>query len=247
MRRHAKASSARSEARKPSGKGTSPSGRLRLTILLATVAAFMLVPVAQAAANGNMIVEVAGSGSGEVSSVGGFFGFYEGSPPIECSGPPTSGTCETELVEEEELSPGVEAIALNAVPAPGSEFTAWVITEGTPLAGGCKSNETKKCIAGNPDESGNNVEIIAVFEAAGPSGPTNKRTLTITKSGTPNGAGTVKSKPKGINCAAACSKADASLYKNSTVVLTEKPATGSTFTEWRKVATRAPKATAWSR
>ncbi|HEX5376300.1 MAG TPA: hypothetical protein VFW48_09075, partial [Solirubrobacterales bacterium] len=62
----------------------------RLTILLAAVGALMLVPAAQAFANGTVTVDIAGNGSGEVSSVGGLgvmggYGEYgnalEGTPP----------------------------------------------------------------------------------------------------------------------------------------------------------------------
>ena len=56
-----------------------------------------------------------------------------------------------------------------------------------------------------------------------PTGPTNRRTLTLTKSaGGTGGIGSVSSKPKGINCGAACNEAVASMYKNSTVVLKAK-------------------------
>jgi hypothetical protein len=77
-------------------------------VLALSVLILLLIPVAQAAAAGTMHVEVEGPGQGEVSSVGGvgafknkggefngtFEGFgnaYEGSPPIECSGPPRAG------------------------------------------------------------------------------------------------------------------------------------------------------------
>jgi hypothetical protein len=65
-----------------------------------------------------------------------------------------------------------------------------------------------------------------------PSGPTNRRALTVTKSGT--GAGAVKSKPKGISCGNTCISADASLYKETTVVLTAKAAAtaGSNLEGW---------------
>lgn len=92
MRRHATASSTRSKARKPSGQGSAPAGRIRLTILLATVAAFLLVPAAQAFAE-TVTVTVGGTGSGEVNSAEGLHAFapesfpavYTGEPPIECS------------------------------------------------------------------------------------------------------------------------------------------------------------------
>jgi streptogramin lyase len=64
-------------------------------------------------------------------------------------------------------------------------------------------------------------------------GPTNLRTLTLTKSaGGSGGIGSVTSKPKGINCGSACNKAEASMYEETPVVLKEKPSAGSTFVEW---------------
>jgi hypothetical protein len=66
-----------------------------------------------------------------------------------------------------------------------------------------------------------------------PTGPTNLRTLTIKKSaGGTGGTGTVSSRPKGINCGAACTEAVASMYENSVVVLKAKAATGSTIASW---------------
>jgi streptogramin lyase len=64
-------------------------------------------------------------------------------------------------------------------------------------------------------------------------GPTNRRTLTITKSaGGSGGVGTVSSKPSGIKCSTACNKDVASFYKESSVTLTAKPSSTSTFVEW---------------
>ncbi len=227
MRRHAKASSAASNAPKPSGRGgSSPAGRFRLAILLATVAAFLLVPAAQAfAVTGTISIEGIEGGSGEVSSVAGK---YEGSPPIKCSGPPTAGTCSTEMAEFFEE---IYDLEVKITPSPGSEFVEFSTTEGFAECG-----ETKCSLVAFGFE-GENAAATAVFACEVPGtckspGPTNKRLLTVTKSGPKNAAGTVKSKPKGINCAAACSKAEASLYKNAVVTLTEKPASGSTFTEW---------------
>jgi hypothetical protein len=68
-----------------------------------------------------------------------------------------------------------------------------------------------------------------------PTGPTNRRTLTLTKSpsvSSGKGTGTVSSKPKGIMCGATCSKAVASLYKGANVALAAKPSMSSTFVEW---------------
>ncbi len=108
-----------------------PKGRLRLVLLAATVAAFLLVPAAQALAvePGFTTVEIAGSGSGEVSSVGStLIEPMEGTPPIQChytSPGPATGECIAESTFEPELS--VEGVILRAVPAPGSEFGGWEI------------------------------------------------------------------------------------------------------------------------
>jgi hypothetical protein len=70
---------------------------------------------------------------------------------------------------------------------------------------------------------------------AEPTGPTNLRTLTLTKSpssSTGGGIGSVSSKPKGIKCGTACDEAVADMYKNASVELAAKPSTGSTFVKW---------------
>jgi hypothetical protein len=188
----------------------------------------MLVPAAQALAAGTLTVNVEGieGGSGEVSSVGGFpefGGAGEGEPPIECSGPPSSGTCETEL---EEIEEGTHFIGLHAVADPGSELVAWEI-EGGP---------TFYCPSGsNPNECGavgfgGNVSVTAYFACEteggceGPSGPE----LTITKEGT--GSGTVVSNPAGIECGGTCS---AAFEENTKVTLTASPSAGSLFVSWK--------------
>jgi hypothetical protein len=197
---------------------------------LATVAALLLVPATQAFAASTGKITIEGSGSGEVSSVGSA---AEGSPPIQCvynSPGPATGVCEDEMSGEPE-SPA-SGLGLYAVPSAGSEFVGWVYEAEFPSRiyfSGCETtNET--CIMAT--FAGAEVPITAIFEKEGPVGPTNKRTLTVTKSGTPNSAGTVSSKPKGIKCASACSKAEASLYKNTPVTLTAVATTGSTFAGW---------------
>ncbi len=230
MRRHATASSARSKARKSSGLGSShSSGRLRLTVLLATVAAFMLVPAAQAFAAAPVTVEILGTGSGEVQGA-----IYPGTPPMACSyngeTETQSGVCENVMTEEgEEQGEGLEAIA-----APGSKLTGWEYEADPEAFAGCFTETL--CAVTQTSENNGAAHFTVYFEKEVAPGPTNKRLLTLTKSPSPSagtGQGTVKSKPKGINCASTCSGATASLYKNSTVVLTEKP-TGetSTFVEW---------------
>jgi Divergent InlB B-repeat domain len=220
---------------------------MRLTALLATVAAFVLVPASQALANGTMTLTIAGSGAGEVESTS--TGIGEGTPAIGCtyaSPGPATGVCENEL----EKYPGqpIWFVALAEHAAPGSEFAGWEVTEGFALEK-CGSEgkdgegkEEVRCFPGVFSETAN-AAVTATFclegQASeggcggGPTGPTNLRTLSLTKSaGGTTGSGSVSSKPKGIKCGATCNAATASLYKETNVELAAKPSTGSTFVEW---------------
>ncbi len=217
--------------RKPSDLGrSSSSGRLRLTILLATVAAFLLVPAAQAFAEGTLTVQIEGAGSGEVTSTGGFngTGIGEGTPPIECSyaspGPAT-GTCEDELEFAEAF--GLEAVALHETPAAGSLFKEWRIEEGLQIAfcgpGSSSGAESENCLVGEVE--GGPAKVTAVFQEAGP-----KLTLNIEE-----GEGTVVSNPAGLECSGisphSCSTE--SIAENTEVVLTASPASGYLFKSWK--------------
>ncbi len=216
----------------------------RMTILLATVAALMLVPAAQAfAANSTVSVTVVGDGNGEVSSVGGPAeapGTWEGGPPpIECSyatpGPAT-GTCETTLNTgmEEFEEPGSEGIDLHFTVEPGSEFAGWEVDlGGSPgFASGCAAVIPGHCfpfLFGEGSETHVEVTAFIVCETegaceAGPEGPE----LTITKEGT--GSGTVASNPAGIECGGTCS---AQFEENTKVTLTASPSAGSAFVSWK--------------
>jgi hypothetical protein len=199
------------------------------------VAAFLLVPAAQAFANGTMTVFIEGSGSGEVSSVGGYFGFFEGEPKIECSytspGPET-GTCETEL-EEEVIQPGLQTIALNETPAPGSEFVEWVVEPPAATFPG-KCGEEPQCITNTEtftktgtESGGESIEVIAVFAKTKP-----KFSLTVAKDGT--GEGTVTSTPTGIDCGSEC---EAEFEEGTEVELSQSAETGSEFTGWSGACT----------
>jgi len=185
----------------------------------------LLVPVAQAAAAPLVHVNLGGSGTGKVSSVGGVFGLGEGSPPIECSGPPKTGVCEGEM------SPFGEGYVsgLTATADPGSEFAGWIVEESAETV---FCGENPKCLLGAPE--GGFAEATALFEKEH-TGVTGVRTLTITKSPSSSvgaGNGSVSSKPKGIKCGATCDEAVAAMYKNTPVELSAKPSTGSTFVEW---------------
>ena len=219
----------------------SPSwGRIRLTVLLATVAAFLLVPAAQAAANGTMTVNLLGEGSGEISSVGGFegSGLYEGTPPIQCSGPPQTGTCETELVEEEE-EPGIESIFLKAAPDPGSEVALWIVEGGFIVGTRCQpqkgvpaehSFKWEQCFPAVETGEGD-IEVTVIFESEeeeeAPEFP-----LTVTKEGT--GEGTVTSTPAGIDCGSEC---EAEFEEGEEVELSQSAEAGSEFTGWSGACT----------
>jgi hypothetical protein len=189
-----------------------------LTILLAAVGAMLLVPAANAFANGTVTVNIKGSASGKISSVGGFegSGSGEGSPPIECSGPPSSGTCSTELVKEE-IEPGVELeiIALHLATAAPVGVKEWeMVGGGSPI---CPEGINAHCLVVG---FGGNVTVnVTLFES---------QTLTVSRSGSGNGK--VVSSPSGIECPFTC-KHD--FEKGTEVTLTATPeGSFSVFKEW---------------
>jgi hypothetical protein len=186
----------------------------------------MLVPAAAHATEflGHAHVSIIGTGSGEVTSVEGFGrfggnpGVAEGSPALECSytspGPAT-GTCENEM---ERFAEGSELgyIAMEAVPAPGSEFAGWTVEEGFAFGSSCA--ETTDCAGGNFE--GETFKLTAKFTALA-----NPTSLTVAKTG----EGTVISSPKGIECGSKCEY----IYEGgSSVTLTASPATGYAFNSW---------------
>jgi hypothetical protein len=219
----------------------------RLTILLATVGALLLVPAAQAFANAPVTIHIKGSGSGEVSStsVEEEENVLPGEPLIECnyeSPGPATGTCNDEASLAFEFYEGIEVYGHAAE---GSKLLAWEANwsaTGEVFSGNCgapQNTEPSCFIFAEGPGTLEEAEITATFCLegqteeeclAGSSGPTNKRTLTLTKGGT--GAGAVKSKPKGIACGSTCSTAVASLYKESSVVLSAKAATGANLEGW---------------
>gem|GEM_PF-845006 len=253
MRRHAQATFARSEPRKPNGRGSGlPLGRFHLLALAAVVAAFFLVPVAQAAAEG-LTVSVAGSGNGVVKT----FNLVDPTePPINCNKPSAEGD-----VCVEEVAPGNgEAYYLAATPAAGSKFVGWTVAVGTPWSPGeelCLGDELEKetvALFNGPEDGyegmeglcavapeGGVAEVTAEFEEE--SKVTNLRTLTVTKSPAPDagtGTGSVSSKPKGVKCGFSCSEAVASMYKETPVLLKAKPSKEATFVEWKHESEKGP-------
>jgi len=97
---------------------------------MATVAAFLLVPAAQALAYNTVTIEGAGEGSGWVKG----YEINKGNPPVDCHwngkewdvGTPKAGECESEAVAPE----GTEAFAVEEEADPGSVFGGWKIVEG---------------------------------------------------------------------------------------------------------------------
>jgi hypothetical protein len=188
--------------RKPAGHGSNPpSGRLRLAILAATVAAFLLVPVAQAAALGTLKVNITGTGSGEVKSEWGFTNI--GTPALACSyaspGPAAGSPipCKNEMAE---LEPGVGIVNLLSTPAPGSVVASVIVNEGvdfTPeaLGVGCNDAAGQEALQALLEEAlgvsgwvclvggGGNAEVTVTFDLI-------EFPLTVTKTGA--GTGTVQ-------------------------------------------------------
>ena len=205
----------------------------RLTILLAAMGALLLLPAAQAFANGTLTVSIAGTGSGEVSSAGGYYelGFWEGSPAIECTGPPATGVCENELEEYEE-EPGIEAVALHAITAAGSEFAGWEVTEGTDYGELCENfNDPSACIPSVESGAGN-AAVTVYFECETEGGcegaPEQPLTLKVN-----SGSGTTVSNPAGIECTGSTGKTCAAEFEEGAeVTLTASPAAGYRFYNW---------------
>ncbi len=213
----------------------------RLTILLATIGALMLVPAAQAFGAGEGIVAIEGTGAGEVSSVGGFCeplepecgafaGESEGFPPIEChySSPgPATGTCSNEVEEFE----GTGYLAVHAVADPGSEFTGYTIEEGAGFSEGCNDPEgvnENNCYLYIESFATEDIKFTAEFaeEVVPPEQPL---TLKINE-----GEGTVVSDPAGITCTGASgTECTEEFPEGEEVTLTASPAAGYRFQQWQ--------------
>jgi uncharacterized repeat protein (TIGR02543 family) len=199
----------------------------RLALLLATAAALLLIPAAQAFAAGTIHVNINGTGHGEVSSVGGYSGFpgaWEGSPPIQCSGPPPAGTCATGLVIEPGLNETIEAVIPHEIPAAGSEFAGWIITEGSTTTGEPCGTETECLVFAEIGQG--DVRVTATFCPTGSGGEcVFPLTVFVT------GEGTVTSNPAGIECLPGEEECEAS-FEEGTVELEAQPEAGYTFAGW---------------
>jgi hypothetical protein len=199
-------------------KRTGSRGRLRLGLLLATAAAFLLVPVAAAYAAEDTTIVGAGEGSGWVK---GATGFNEGGEPyIEChwngvewdvgtsvaegSAVPGLNNCGTEALEP---IPGLPGVEVKQTFDAGSEPGGLVALKGVAVAG-CAG--ATNCSAVFPP-----IEIEATFELE----PT-FHVLNLTTSGTGSGS---------FSCdtgsgAEAC---EAEYEEGTEVTVTANPDTGS--------------------
>ena len=214
----------------------------RITILLAALAALMLVPAvaAQAYVNiygGNLKLNITGTGSGEVTSLGPGSGEYalSGNPAMACvhNGIGTT-VCENEPEETEEEEEFYGEI-LTAHPAEGSELAGWTVQKA-----GYSFCVSEECTVASGEPGEEEFEATAVFctagtaaegEAAcvegGPAGP--PLTLDIEE-----GEGTVVSNPAGIECTGSegesCTTEE---IAEGQVTLTASPAAGYRFKSWK--------------
>jgi len=108
-----------------------PLAGVRLYLLAACAAAFLLAPAAAASAAEDLHIDIGGNGSGEVfTNTEAFYAALQSTPPIECDyvapGPQT-GTCDAEASTAE----GPKTARLVAEPPAGSAFKEWNVTAGT--------------------------------------------------------------------------------------------------------------------
>jgi hypothetical protein len=219
----------------------------RITILLAALAALMLVPAAQAFAEGTMTVHIQGTGSGEVSSVEGWLYFeeFEGNPPIECtyaSPGPQEGVCSDELSYEEEW--GAEGIGMHAYAASGSHLAEWIPNEALAVAasGACPNKfggGPTECFVQDPEFEELAYEVTAVFCLEGELSDGNGNcvppvTLTVTKTGNHSGDGNagVFGVGNSISCGSGCSTESVELGEGSETTLKAYVNNSANFNGW---------------
>jgi len=150
--------------------------------------------------------------------------------PILCIGPAAEGVLPIEYVAGEATQVSLDLSGEGGVTLqPGTTYHYRVLAARSALTE--DTVEWEGLTVFGPDQTFTTLEEE-------PTGPTNLRTLTLKKSaGGTGGTGAVSSKPKGINCGAACNEAVAEMYENSVVVLKAKASTGSTIASWSGCAT----------
>ncbi len=207
------------------------SRRSRLTLFLATAAAFLLISAAPAFANPTMKVNILGfgGGGGEVTSKETAIGI-PGEPPIECNLPvgasEPEGVCETEM---DEVEPGVYAINLEHSAGPNSEFLFWEVASGTAVQGCGNEGVNSECVVLALE--GEDAEVNVYFACAGsePCDPKPSLRVDIVE-----GEGTVASNPAGLICSGAAPKTcEAEFEEGSLVTLTASAAPGYVFRSWK--------------
>ena len=238
-------------ARKPSGAASGrSSGRLGLAVLVAMAAAFLLVPVTQAAASGKLKVNVVGTGKGTVVSGGSFLG--QGSPAINCtyaSPGPATGVCENEM--EVNFDESQEWDDLTSTAAAGSDVGSVKVQKGKELneeyfgpGYGCNEAAGQAelegafggwvCgVEGEPAKAGAEVTVCFVKEGEGKAScETPNLKLNIEE-----GSGTVVSNPAGLECTGTAPHTCEAALPEGKVVLTASPAPGYLFKGWKKCDT----------
>jgi hypothetical protein len=195
--------------------------RLPLLFLAALAAAFLLVPVAQAAAANQFSLNIVGSGSGEVEST-----YITGTPTIDCdyvAPGPTTGVCANTMGTVPSSEPEKKGVGLKATATAGSVFDHWTVNEGETLAA---CGEEPLCVLGTLP--GEDTEATAVFCLEGEASCSGSLTLFVNG---PEDSGTVSSSAAGIvDCEAGeeCTATDL----NGTVTLEAAPEPGYVTAGW---------------
>jgi hypothetical protein len=141
---------------------------------------------------GDLTVEIDGSGAGEVVNSPGLL---EPAPPFECKyespGPAEEGG-EPCVRQMKQFGPFI-GLTVKAKAAPGSEFAGWEIIEGINLEpeNEANCNGPLRCAVGT-ENLGEDAVLKATFDLIPPDHP-----LTVTKSGSAAGSGTVECKING--------------------------------------------------
>ena len=228
---------------KRNAKQSCSGGRFRLAALLATAAAFLLVPASQAVAEHGEphltvnLISLEGGG-GEVLSPSATKGF-PGTPPLACTLPEGAseqeGTCENEMDGGE----GEWVESMEGFPGPNSELVNWEVVSGIEWPGPEECEANKRCFVLS---AGEDAEINVTFaceagkecpEAPPVEGPPLKLTIE-------EGEGTVASNPAaaGFPCSGlAVTTCEAEFEEGKEVVLTASPAPGYLFKSWKKCDT----------